>query len=338
MPNESACPSAIDSSRIMATPGPLAQAWRRLNSNRLAVVSGVILTVIAVVSILGSTTSFVQRHDPAAQAYTDATGTNNTDRSPNRVNWLGTDGLGRDIWARMLQATFFSLRIGIGAEAVIVALGISLGLLAGLGGQRTDRIIVWITDLAFAFPDILMIILVRQVLLGRDWPILGAGSPQIPGVPSALLLTVIAISIVSWVTICRLVRGQILSLHGQEYVLAARAAGASPWRTLRVHMLPNAISPVIVAITFGIPRNIFAEASLAFIGLGVPPPFASLGSLMSDGRAHLQTNSLLVIWPALAVAMLMLCFTFLGDGLRDALDPRSRRQRRASIGLAPRHR
>jgi len=172
-----------------------------------------------------------------------------------------------------------------------------------------------------------VIILVRQVLLGRDWPIIGAGSPQIPGIPSALLVTVVAISIVSWVTICRLVRGQILSLREQEYVLAARAAGASPWRALRVHMLPNTLSTVIVAITFGIPRNIFAEASLAFIGLGVPPPFASLGSLMSDGRAHLQANSLLVVWPALAVATLMLCFTFLGDGLRDALDPRSRRQR-----------
>ncbi len=147
----------------------------------------------------------------------------------------------------------------------------------------------------------------------------------------------IAISIVSWVTICCLVRGQILSLREQEYVLAARVVGASPWRVIRAHMLPNTLSTVIVAIAFGIPRNIFAEAALAFIGLGVPPPFASLGSLMSDGRANLQANSLLVIWPALAVAMLMLCFTFLGDGLRDALDPRSRRQRgsrRAGTQLA----
>lgn len=311
----------------MATRGPWAGAGARLLSNRLAFASAVVLAVITVTSILGSTINFVQRHDPAAQVYTDAAGLDNTNRGPNRVNWLGTDGLGRDLWARMLQATLFSLRIGIGAEAVTVAVGISLGLAAGLGGQRTDRIIVWITDLASAFPDILVIILVRQVLLGRDWPIIGAGSPQIPGIPSALLVTVVAISIVSWVTICRLVRGQILSLREQEYVLAARAAGASPWRALRVHMLPNTLSTVIVAITFGIPRNIFAEASLAFIGLGVPPPFASLGSLMSDGRAHLQANSLLVVWPALTVATLMLCFTFLGDGLRDALDPRSRRQR-----------
>jgi oligopeptide transport system permease protein len=300
-------------------------AWRRLIRNRLAFASLIVLGAITLVSLLGNTTTLVQRHDPAAQAYTDATGADNTDRAPNSENWLGTDGLGRDVWARMLQATLFSLRIGIVAEMGIVFVGISLGLVAGLSGQRTDRLIVWVTDLAYAFPDILMIILVRQVLFGRDWPILGSGNPQIPGLPSALLVTVIAISIVSWVTICRLVRGQILSLREQEYVLAARAAGASPWRTLRVHMLPNTLSTVIVAITFGVPRNIFAEASLAFIGLGVPPPFASLGSLMSDGRAHLQTNSLLVVWPALVVALLMLCFTFLGDGLRDALDPRSRR-------------
>lgn len=327
MAQDSTSLSSVEAPRVLASPGPIAQAWKRLIANRLSLVSGIILIVIVVIAVLGNTTSLVQRHDPTLQAYTDASGADNIHRAPNSENWLGTDGLGRDVWARLLQATLFSLRIGIGAEIVVVVIGISLGMVAGLGGQRTDRVIVWITDLAYAFPDLLMIILIRQVLFGRDWPILGSGSPQIPGIPSALLVTVIAISIVSWVTICRLVRGQILSLREQEYVLAARAAGASPWRVVRAHMLPNTLSTVIVAITFGIPRNIFAEAALAFIGLGVPPPFASLGSLMSDGRANLQANSLLVIWPALAVAMLMLCFTFLGDGLRDALDPRSRRQR-----------
>ncbi|TAK75454.1 MAG: ABC transporter permease [Dehalococcoidia bacterium] len=312
-----------EAAHVPVAPGPAAAAWRRLRANRPALLSAFMLAVIAAVAVLGSTTDAVRRHDPTVQSYTDAAGADNTDRPPNRENWLGTDGLGRDMWARTLQATLFSLRIGVGAEVVVVAVGISLGMIAGLGGQRTDRLVVWITDLAYAFPDILMIILVRQVLIGRDWPILGGGHPQIPGVPSALLVTVIAISVVSWVTVCRLVRGQILSLREQEYVTAARSAGAGPWRVVRVHMLPNTLSTVTVAITFGIPRNIFAEASLAFIGLGVPPPFASLGSLMSDGRAHLQTNSLLVIWPALVVALLMLCFTFLSDGIRDALDPRS---------------
>jgi oligopeptide transport system permease protein len=273
--------------------------------------------------VLGDVTPLVQHHDPIQQKNTDAAGESNLDRAPNATTWLGTDGLGRDVWARLLQATLFSLKIGLGAEMVVVVVGVGLGMLAGLGGRATDSAITWVTDLAYAFPDLLMIILVRQVVFGRDWPIIGSGSPQIPGIPSALVATVIAISIVSWVTIARLVRGQLLSIRQREYVVAARALGASQWRIVRVHMLPNALGPVIVAVTFGIPRNIFAEATLAFIGLGVPPPFASLGSLMSDGRAHLQANELLVIWPALVIALLMLCFTFLGDGLRDALDPQS---------------
>jgi ABC-type dipeptide/oligopeptide/nickel transport system permease subunit len=116
----------------------------------------------------------------------------------------------------------------------------------------------------------------------------------------------------------------MLSLREQDYVIAARSIGASPWRVVRTHMLPNTLSPVIVAITFGIPRNIFAEASLAFIGLGVPPPHASLGSLVSDGYSHLQSNDLLVVWPAIVIGGLMLCFMSFGDGLRDALDPRTK--------------
>jgi len=129
-------PAAPNAPRIVATRGPWAAAGARLLSNRLAFASAVALAVITVTSILGSAINFVQRHDPAAQVYTDAAGLDNTNRGPNRVNWLGTDGLGRDLWARTLQATLFSLRIGIGAEAVTVAVGISLGLAAGLGGQR----------------------------------------------------------------------------------------------------------------------------------------------------------------------------------------------------------
>jgi oligopeptide transport system permease protein len=305
--------------------GLWAQAWQRLRRNRLAFAAAILLTVITVVAVLGNTTDFVQRHDPKEQNYTDAHGQDNIDREPSGTNWLGTDGLGRDMWARTLQGTLFSLKIGFGAETVVVAIGISLGMLAAFGGKVTDNIVTWVTDFGYAFPDLLMIILFRQVIFGRDWPIIGTGDPQIPGVPSVLIATILAISFVSWVTICRLVRGQMLSIKESDYVLAARAIGASPWRVVRSHMLPNTLSTVIVAITFGIPTRIFAEASLAFIGLGVPPPSASLGSLISDGYAHLQSNNLLVIWPAIMVASLMLCFTFLGDGLRDALDPRTKR-------------
>ena len=295
------------------------QAFQRLLRNRLALAAGVLLLLVTTVAVAGELTEVVSRHNPAEQQY------RNTNAEPSGTYWLGTDILGRDMWARLLQGTRLSLKIGIGAEAIVVLIGISVGMLAALSGKVTDSILMWVTDLAYAFPDLLMIILFRQVLLGRDWPIIGSGDPQIPGLPGYLLVTILAISFVSWVTIARLIRGQMLSIKEQDYVLAARAIGSSQWRIVRSHMLPNTLSTVIVAVTFGIPTRIFAEAALAFIGLGVPPPAASLGSLISDGYENLLANNLLVIWPAIMVATLMLCFTFLGDGLRDALDPRTRK-------------
>ena len=295
------------------------QAFQRLIRNRLALAGGILLIVITAVAVGGELTQLISHHDPKLQQYSD------TNASPSSTFWLGSDTLGRDMWARLLQGTRLSLKIGFGAEAIVLLIGISVGMLAALSARVTDSILMWVTDLAYAFPDLLMIILLRQVLLGRDWPILGSGDPQIPGLPGYLLVTILAISFVSWVTIARLIRGQMLSIKQQDYVLAARAIGASQWRIVRSHMLPNTLSTVIVAVTFGIPTRIFAEASLAFIGLGVPPPAASLGSLISDGYDNLLANNLLVVWPAIMVAMLMLCFTFLGDGLRDALDPRTRK-------------
>jgi len=295
------------------------QAFRRLIRNRLAVIAAVILLVVASVGIAAEFVDVVQRHDPAEQQY------RNTNAAPSGEYWLGTDTLGRDVWARVLEGTVFSLKIGFGAESIVLLIGITVGLMAALGTRWSDGILMRFTDLAYAFPDLLAIILFRQILIGRDWPILGTGDPQLPGMPGSLLVTILAISFVSWVTIARLVRGQMLSLKQLDYVTAATAIGASRWRIVRVHMLPNTLSTVIVAVTFGIPTRIFAEASLAFIGLGVPPPAASLGTLITDGYDNLQSNNLLVIWPAIMVATLMLCFTFLGDGLRDALDPRTRK-------------
>ena len=295
------------------------QAFQRLIRNRLAFAAGIVLVILLAVSITAEFTDLVARHDPALQQYT------NTNSGPTSEYWFGTDTLGRDVWARTLQATLFSLKIGVGAETIVLILGLTVGIASALGGKVTDAILMWITDLAYAFPDLLAIILLRQLLFGRDWPIIGTADPQIPGLPGYLLITIMAISFVSWVTVARLVRGQMLSLRETDYILAARAIGGTQGRIVRSHMLPNTLSTVIVAVTFGIPIRIFAEASLAFIGLGVPPPAASLGSLITDGYDHLQENNLLVVWPAIIIATLMLCFTFLGDGLRDALDPRTRK-------------
>jgi oligopeptide transport system permease protein len=299
--------------------GLWSQAFRRLVRNRLALVAAVLLTVVTIVAISGQFIGAVERYPSNEQQYENVLG------SPSSTHWLGTDALGRDSWSRLLQGTLFSLKVGIGTQFVVLIIGITVGMGAALGGKVSDGILMWFTDLTYAFPDLLAIILMRQVLLGRDWPILGSGDPQIPGLNASLLVTIVAISIVSWVTVARLIRGQMLSLKNQDYVLAARAIGASPWRVVRSHMLPNTLSTVIVAVTFGIPLAIFAEAALGFIGLGVPPPDTSLGQLMGDGYAYLFADNLLVVWPAITVAMLMLCFTFLGDGLRDALDPRTRK-------------
>ncbi|GIW17284.1 ABC transporter permease [Tepidiforma sp.] len=298
--------------------GLWAQAWQRLLRNRLAVAAGVILLVILTVSLAADFSRTVQRYDPTVPDFQA------TEQNPSRDHWLGTDTLGRDLWARLLQGTLFSLKIGLGTQVIVLLIGVTIGMAAALAGRYSDTILMWLTDLAYAFPDLLAIILLRQVLLGRDWPIIGEGDPQIPGFNGVLLVTVIAISFVSWTTVARLVRGQMLSIKEQDYVAAARAMGASPWRVVRVHMLPNTLSAVIVSATFGIPLAIFAEATLGFIGLGVPPPNASLGSLIGSGLDSIQVHPVQLIWPTLMVATLMLCFTFLGDGLRDALDPRTR--------------
>ncbi len=295
------------------------QAWHRLLRNRLAVVAGAILLLITTVALLADFVPAVANHDPALQDYSAI------EKDPGADYWLGSDSLGRDLWARLMQGTLFSLKIGIGTQVIILLIGVSIGMGAALAGRFSDTALMWLTDLAFAFPDLLAIILLRQVLYGRDWPIIGTGSPQIPGIGNVLLVTIIAIAFVGWTTVARLVRGQMLSIKEQDYILAARSIGASPWRIVRSHMLPNTLSSVIVASTFGIPLAIFAEATLGFIGLGVPPPNASLGSLIGSGLDTIQTHNIELIWPTIMVAALMLCFTFLGDGLRDALEPRTRK-------------
>jgi oligopeptide transport system permease protein len=301
--------------------GLWSQAFQRLRRNRLAVVAGLVLLTIGTVALLADNLDVVQRHDPAVQDYAPES----YEQSPNSDHWLGTDKLGRDLWARLLQGTLFSLKIGLGTQVIVLLIGLTVGMTAALAGRTSDGALMWVTDLAFAFPELLAVVLIRQVLFGRDWPIIGSGDPQIPGFPAELLVTILAISFVAWVTVARLVRGQMLSIKEQDYVTAARALGASQWRIVRHHMLPNTLSAVIVAVTFGIPLAIFAEAALSFIGLGVSAPNASLGSLISEGRDSIHTHQIELIWPCIMVATLMLCFTFLGDGLRDALDPRTRK-------------
>ena len=291
--------------------GLWSDAFRRLIRNRLAMVALILLSAILVISILGNTVSGFQRYSPSAQDY------GHVQEGPSGHNFFGTDNLGRDTWARVLEGTLISLQVGLGVQVIVLAIGLFVGGTAALGGRTLDNIMMRITDLAYAFPDLLAIILIRAAFVDRDLPLVGHDTSQ-------RLLVIFAISFVAWVTIARLVRGQMLTLKERDFVIAARAMGASSFQIVFKHMLPNTLGPVIVAIVFGIPLAIFAEAVLGYIGIGLPPPTASLGRLISDGYAYIRTNIYLVLFPAGTLALLMLCFTFLGDGLRDALDPRGR--------------
>ncbi len=294
-------------------------AFQRLRKNRLALAAGILLLAVIVLATLAGLVDAIGRYRPSEQQYSEIL------TGPTSAHWFGTDNLGRDTWARVWAGTRISLKIGIGTQAVVLCIGIAVGAGAALGGRKSDAILMRFTDLMYAFPDLLAIILMRAVLSQREWPIIGTGSPQIPGMPGSLLQVVVAISFVSWVTLARLVRGQMLALRDAEYVVAAQSMGASTRRIVFSHMLPNTLGPVIVAVTFGVPTAIFAEAFLGFIGFGLPPPTASLGTLVAEGQSFVRVNEWMVFIPSIAIAVLMLCFTFLGDGLRDALDPRTRR-------------
>jgi oligopeptide transport system permease protein len=283
-------------------------AFRILRRNRFAIIAVVVILIVAALAISTSFTHLISRYDPYHQNYT------HIQEGPSWAHFFGTDNLGRDNWARVLTGINISLQIGIGTQIIVLILGMSVGVAAALGGRTSDNILMRLTDITYAFPDLLFIILLRSVLSGHHWFLLD--NPR--------LQVMLAIAMVNWVMIARLVRGQMLSLAERDYVMAARTLGASNWRIAVQHMLPNTLGPVTVAFAFGIPVAIFAEAALGFLGMGLPPPTASLGRLVSDGYNYMQVNPWVVVFPAGAIALLMLCFTFLGDGLRDALDPRQR--------------
>jgi len=222
---------------------------------------------------------------------------------PSRGLPFGADSLGRDQLSRVVHGARISLAVGLIVQAMVLLVGVPLGALAGYHGGWIDHLLMRFTDVVYAFPDLLFVILLLAAL-GRSEVNVFA-----------------AIAVVSWPTMARLVRGQFLSLKEREFVQAARVAGASGWRIVIRHLLPNSSGPIIVAVTLGIPSAILTEAVLAFLGLGAPPPLPSWGSLMFDALDSVFTVPLLVVFPGLAISLTMLAFVFLGDGLRDALDP-----------------
>ncbi|WP_425058954.1 Dipeptide transport system permease protein DppC [Sporomusa carbonis] len=273
-------------------------AWRRLKKNKLAMAGLYTLLFIIVIAVIGPWLSPVSYSD---QNLMEA------NKPPGPGHWFGTDSLGRDLFVRVLYGARISLAIGFVASLINLTIGVVYGGIAGFFGGRIDRIMMNIVDILYGIPVLLYVILLMVILK--------------PGLTNIF----IALGIAYWLGMARIVRGQILSLKEQEYVLAARTIGANHWRILFRHLLPNAIGPIIITVTFAIPEAIFTEAFLSFIGLGVAAPMASWGVLASEGVASLRSYPFQLFFPAVAISITMLAFNFLGDGLRDALDPRVRR-------------
>ena len=290
--------------------GLWSDAFGRLRKNRLAVFGLFLVILLLLTGAIGPIIA------PWPYDYQDlkavfAAGTGPLPPlSPGHV--LGTDQLGRDLLSRLMDGARISVSVAFVVQLVILLIGVPIGALAGWFGGRLDNLLMRFTDIIYAFPDLLFIILLsvvfRETFFGRAL--------------DGLLLVFVAIGVTSWVTVARLVRGQILALKETEFVEAAKAIGVPDRRIVTRHLLPNGIGPIIVAVTLGIPGAILAEALLAYIGIGVQPPRASWGSLIAEGQKYIRSEAHLVLFPAIAIAVALVSFTFLGDGLRDALDPK----------------
>jgi len=290
-------------------------AWYRLLRNKAAVVGMVIVVLfLAVAATVPLMTQIGLLKDPLLQTtgnyVLEPAFTNSQYSNPNFP--LGTDQLGRDILSRLIWSTQISMLVGFVPVAIIFLVGVSVGLIAGYSGGWTDQILMRITDVIYAFPDLLFLFIIMATLRNT----------AIGDIQGGLLLIFVAIAIVNWVGLARLVRGQVLALKEREFVEAARAIGAPPKRIMARHLFPNILAPVIVSVAFGIPNAMLAEAVLSFFGIGIKPPTPSWGVMINEGFVVFSTTAWPVLLPALCISVVMLAFTFLGDGLRDALDPR----------------
>jgi oligopeptide transport system permease protein len=273
-------------------------AWRRLRRNRLALAAAIYLVVLVAIAIL-------------AIFYTpyrmSATGIAPDYATPSWSHLLGADNLGRDQLSRLMIGAQISLIVGVGTQLLVLAVGVPIGLLAGYYRGWLDSVVTFVINVFYGVPD-LLVALILVFLLG----------PSLANI-------IIAIVVTRWMDMARLVRGQTLALREREFVEAGRASGAKPIKMLFGHIMPNALGPIIVQATFGVPSAILFEAFLSFLGAGVQQPTPSWGSMAKDGVDAIQFAPHMVLAPAIALSLTLMAFNFLGDGLRDALDPRSRR-------------
>ena len=273
-------------------------AWLRLKKDKMAIAGLCFIVLLMLLALIGPMLSSIGYAD---QDF------NNVNAGPSYEHWFGTDSLGRDLFIRVLYGARISLSIGLIASLINLVIGVLYGGISGLMGGKVDRIMMNIVDVLYSVPTLLYVILLMVVFK--------------PG----LLNIFIALGISYWLQMARIVRGQVLSIKEQEFVLAAISMGASKWRLLTKHLIPNAIGAIVVSWSLSIPDAIFTEAFLSFIGLGVSAPMASWGVLASEGINSMRGYPFQLFFPAAAISLTMLAFNFLSDGLRDALDPKMRR-------------
>lgn len=271
--------------------------WRRFLQNKLALIGLVVIVLLVLMSLVGP---IVSPHDYRTQDYSAM------NAQPSAEYWFGTDHLGRDLFARLWYGGRISLFIAVMATLIDMVIGVIWGAIAGYAGGRVDDVMMRIVDILYGVPYLLMVILLSMVL--------GQG----------LVSIILAMGLSGWVGMARLVRGQVLQLKEQEFVLAARVLGASPARVIMGHLIPNTMGVILVNLTLTIPERIFGEAFLSFIGLGVPQPMPSWGIMVRETYDVFRVHPEQLLFPALAICLTMFAFNIVGDALRDALDPRLR--------------
>jgi ABC-type dipeptide/oligopeptide/nickel transport system permease subunit len=272
--------------------------WRRFRRNRLAMIGlGFIVLLILAAIFAPLITSFDPVTDRALGHYREG---------PSKDHWFGTDNIGRDVFSRIVYGARISLRVGIIATAITLVIGVLLGATAGFFGGFIDGAVMRLTDILLAIPYVVLAIAIASVMK--------------PGERTVMIV----LGVTSWLAIARIVRASFLSMKELEYVEAARALGFSRWRIMFRHILPNAMQPIIVYGTIAVGAAILAEAALAFLGVGIPPPTPSWGVMVLEGKGNLANAFHLLFFPGMAILLTVLAFVFVGDGLRDALDPKLR--------------
>jgi oligopeptide transport system permease protein len=296
-------------------------AWHRLAHNRAAIVSLVTLIVILLLCFIGPLLPLVK-----SSTITDLA---NSSAAPSAAHWFGTDQLGRDLFSRVLYGGRVSLSVGLVATAVAVVIGVIYGAISGYAGRKVDAVMMRFVDILFALPFLVLVILFALVVDKpaaqlTEWVIKFTGFARDSVAPITTLIPLfIAIGSIGWLTIARIVRAQVMAVKKQEFVEAAVSLGLSQPRILFRHILPNVIGPIIIYTTLAVPGIMLLESVLSFLGLGVKPPGSSWGILIKEGADRMEINGLLLFFPSLFFASTLFALNFLGDGLRDALDPKS---------------